>query len=154
MEIIFLTTSWDCKKLSWYFGRYFVNHEPLHKCGLFLLRSEVFLPISVLFLTVYLSSPSGFPYPLMAPISPHCLLLAEKNAQHENCELSFIWGKMRTIAREMAFQIALRNRSKELGGKGQYICDFGKGGIHAIKHIFFCRRFLLVTRSRRHHEGF
>ena len=22
-------------------------------------------------------------------------------------------------------------------GKGQYICDFGEGGIHATKHVFF-----------------
>ena len=39
-------------------------------------------------------------------------------------------------------------------GKGQYICDFGEGGVHAIKHIFFCKRFLLVTRSRHQHEEF
>ena len=31
-------------------------------------------------------------------------------------------------------------------GKGQYICDFGKGGVHASKHVF-CRKFLLVSRS-------
>ena len=24
------------------------------------------------------------------------------------------------------------------GGEGQYLCDFGEGGVHAIKHIFFC----------------
>ena len=24
------------------------------------------------------------------------------------------------------------------GGEGQYLCDFGEGGIHVIKHIFFC----------------
>ena len=41
----------------------------------------------------------------------------KKNAQFESCELSFIWGKMRTIAWEAAFQIALRNSSKEAGGK-------------------------------------
>ena len=40
-----------------------------------------------------------------------------KRAWHESCELSFIWGKMRTIARETAFQTALRNCSKEVGGK-------------------------------------
>ena len=27
--------------------------------------------------------------------------------------------------------------------KGQYICDFGKGGVHAINHIYFCRTLLL-----------
>ena len=41
----------------------------------------------------------------------------KKNAQCESCELSFIWGKMRTITQETAFQIALRNCSKEVGGK-------------------------------------
>ena len=40
-----------------------------------------------------------------------------KNAQCESCELSFIWGKMRTAARETEFQITLRNCSEEaLGG--------------------------------------
>ena len=52
--------------------------------------------------------------------------------------VSFIWGKMRTIAWETKFQVALRNCSKEVGGRGgQYICDLIKGGVHAIKHIFF-----------------
>ena len=51
---------------------------------------------------------------------------------------------MRTIAREIVSHIGLRNCSKdggrETGGEGrnQYICDFGEGGVHAIKHIFFC----------------
>ena len=26
-------------------------------------------------------------------------------------------------------------------GEGQYICDFGEGRVHAIKHIIFYRRF-------------
>ena len=35
---------------------------------------------------------------------------------------SFIWGKMRTAAWETAFQIPLRNCSKEVGGKvGIYV---------------------------------
>ena len=55
---------------------------------------------------------------------------------------------MRTINWETASQISLRNPSKELGGRSVYIYDFGKGGVHAIKHIFFCRRLLLITRSR------
>ena len=42
----------------------------------------------------------------------------KKNVQRESCELSFIWGKMRTIAWETAFRIALRNCSKEVTGKG------------------------------------
>ena len=41
----------------------------------------------------------------------------KKNAQHERCELSFIGGKMKTIAREIAIQIALRNYFSEVWGK-------------------------------------
>ena len=47
----------------------------------------------------------------------------------------FIGVKMKTSAKEKAPQIALRNFSKEAVGKGQYICDFGEGGISTIKHI-------------------
>ena len=31
--------------------------------------------------------------------------LKKKKVQRESCELSFIWGKMRTAVRETAFQI-------------------------------------------------
>ena len=44
-------------------------------------------------------------------------MLTLKNAQGGNCNLSFIWGKMRTAAWETAPQIALRNSSKETRGK-------------------------------------
>ena len=36
----------------------------------------------------------------------------------------FIWAKMRVATGETAPQIAVRNCSKEAGGKGQYICEF------------------------------
>ena len=36
-------------------------------------------------------------------------------------ELSFIWGKMRTIAQETAPQVALTDCSKEVVGGGQYM---------------------------------
>ena len=61
----------------------------------------------------------------------------KNNVQHESCKLSSIWGKMKTMARETAFPIVLRNCSKEVVGKGQDICDFGEGRVQAIKHIFF-----------------
>ena len=38
------------------------------------------------------------------------------------CELSFIWGKMRNLAQEIAFQIALRNCSKEVKWKVAQLC--------------------------------
>ena len=64
-------------------------------------------------------------------------MLTLKNVQCESCELSFIWAKMRIAIWETAPQIAVRNCPKEAGGKGQYICDFGEGRIHAMKAIFF-----------------
>ena len=38
------------------------------------------------------------------------------HTQRESCELSFIWGKIRTAAQETALQIALRNCSQEARG--------------------------------------
>ena len=47
--------------------------------------------------------------------------LLKKDVQLENCELSFIWGKIRTAAWEAASQIALRDCSKAaVGGKSMY----------------------------------
>ena len=59
----------------------------------------------------------------------------EQSAQRESCELSFIWGHMKTAAMETAPQTVLRNCSKEGGGEGQYICNFREEGVHEIKHI-------------------
>ena len=44
----------------------------------------------------------------------------KKDAQLESYELSFIWGKMRTAAREAASQRALKDCSKAAVGEGQY----------------------------------
>ena len=52
-----------------------------------------------------------------------------------------MWGNMRTAASETVPQITLRNCSKEVGGGGQYICDFGERGIHVIEHICFAEGF-------------
>ena len=86
--------------------------------------------------------------------------LKKKKAQCESCKLSFIWGKMRTIAREATFQIALKNCSKEVGGKVSTYVILAKGCTCNQAHIF-CRRFLLVsrwlllvTRNRCRHKGF
>ena len=59
---------------------------------------------------------------------------------------------MRTTAQGTAPQTALRNCFKEAWGKGQYICDFGEGGIHAINHIFFQVYSSLVKLSTRYEE--
>ena len=42
----------------------------------------------------------------------------KKDVQLESCELSFIWGKLRTAAWEAASQIALRACSKAAVGGG------------------------------------
>ena len=54
---------------------------------------------------------------------------------HESCELSFILDKMRVIVWEIAPHIALRNCSKQVAREGQYIFNFDKGGVLAIKHL-------------------
>ena len=84
----------------------------------------------------------------------------KKNAHRESCELSFIWGKMRTIARETASQTALRNCSTEVGRGGQYISDFGDQGVPVAQHTFLqnvsasLMKVPATTRSRSHREGF
>ena len=45
------------------------------------------------------------------------LLSAKNNAQCESWELSFIWGKMRSIAWKTAFQLTLRSSSKAAAGR-------------------------------------
>ena len=44
-----------------------------------------------------------------------------KKAQLGSCELSFIWGKMKTAAQEIVPQIALRNCSKNAVEESQHI---------------------------------
>ena len=45
------------------------------------------------------------------------------------------WDKMKTIAWETASLIALRNCSKEVGGKVSMIYDFSEGGTCSQAHI-------------------
>ena len=67
---------------------------------------------------------------------PWLLYLSSKKMLNLRCELSFIWGKMRTEAWETAPQIALRNSSTEVGKEGQYIWFWWRGEFSAIKLIF------------------
>jgi len=41
----------------------------------------------------------------------------QNKPQHESGKLSFIWGKMKTIAQDTASQVAPRNCSKEVEKK-------------------------------------
>ena len=61
---------------------------------------------------------------------------------------------MGTVAWVTATQIALRNCPKEAGreGEGEYICGFGEGGIHAIKHIFFQKVSISLVKRNSHHH--
>ena len=68
----------------------------------------------------------------------------KENAQSESCKLSFIWGTVRTAAWETASQMSEKLLSSgkplqrgEVDRGGQYICEFGWRGIHAIKHVYF-----------------
>ena len=64
----------------------------------------------------------------------------KKYAQHESCQSTFIWGKMRTLSWETESQKTLRDCSEEVR-EGQYTCDLVKGGTHAIKHVIFADGF-------------
>ena len=67
-----------------------------------------------------------FPVHMGVPdiLSHNTLLLhvdQKKKAQCESCELSFIWGQMRTIAQETASQIPLRKCPEEVAGRSVYL---------------------------------
>ena len=63
------------------------------------------------------------------------------DAQLESCELSFIWGKMRTAAREAASQRALKDCSKAAVGEGQYT-GFGEGGVQYHEALILPKVFV------------
>ena len=86
-------------------------------------------------------------------------LSTKENAHRESCQLSFMWDSMRIVPWETAPQLALRNCSKEAGER-ESVCDFGKGGLHAIKYIVLWKisagllQLLLDVRNSHHHEEF
>ena len=63
----------------------------------------------------------------------------EKNTQCESCELSFVWGKMRTVAQETAFHIALRNCSRDVGNRSVLYMILVKRSC-AVKNTFYQKR--------------
>ena len=58
----------------------------------------------------------------------------KKNAQRERCELFYLGQN-----EDYSLGDSISDSSEELvqrgRGEGQYRCDFGEGGVHAIKHI-------------------
>ena len=85
-------------------------------------------------------------------VHKYLLTLKKKKKGHVTCKLNFIWGKM-TAAGEIASQIALRDHSKEEGGKVR-IDVILVNGEYMQSSTYFFRRFLRVMRNRHHHEGF
>ena len=101
-------------------------------------------------LEILYSTGDGF---LLSSCGAQTLADFKKNKKHITCKLNFIRGKMRTAAGETASQIALRDRSKEEGGKVRIDVILVKGEYMQSSTYFF-RRFLRVMRKRHHHEGF
>ena len=81
--------------------------------------------------------------------------LKKKKAQRESHNWSFIWGKMRNAAWETAPQIALRNCSKEAGGKVSTYEILVKGNTCNQERIFpvgfhWAWEAFLLTRNSPH----
>ena len=74
---------------------------------------------------------------------PFWLKHTHTHTQCEISDLSFIWDKMRIIAQETAFQIALKNCSKEVTGRSVYRQFWWKGYMQSSPH--FWRKLLLAS---------
>ena len=73
------------------------------------------------------------------------IVLAKKTAQLESCELSFIWGKMRTAALGGSISDS-SERLLQRGSGGRSVYNvLVKGVFNTMKHSFY-KRFLLVMR--------
>ena len=75
-------------------------------------------------------------------------------AQYKGCELSFIWGKMRTVARQAAFQMAQRNCSKAVREKSALCMTLEKGGGGACSQAHTWQWFTASQKSRCHRSRF
>ena len=85
--------------------------------------------------------------------------LKKKKHNVESCELSFIGGNMRTAAQETALQIAPRDCSKEVVGKGSiYVILIKREHMQSSTYYFgenFCcsHEASASHRNNHHHEG-
>ena len=68
----------------------------------------------------------------------------KEKSQRESCQLSFIGGRTRTDIYETAPQTALRNHSKDAGGKVSIYVILVKGE-YTQSSTYFPRKFLLVS---------
>ena len=67
--------------------------------------------------------------------------------------VKFYWGQNEGYSLGDSILDSSEKLVQRDGGEGQYMCDFGEGGVLGTKH-FFPPRFLLLTGSRCHREGF
>ena len=67
-------------------------------------------------------------------------------------QLSFIWAKIRIIAWQEAFKIALRNHSKEAVGKISIHRVLVKGKVHPSKHTFLQEAIVSLMEVTASHE--
>lgn len=72
----------------------------------------------------------------------------EKNVLHESCQLSLMWGKMRTVGWGTASQKALGNCSAGVEGKVNIILIYDFSGEGSVQSSMHFGRGWLVTRSR------
>ena len=74
-------------------------------------------------------------------------------------QVKFYWGNMRIAIWETDLRYLWETDLKRYRGRTVYMW-FGKKGVHVFKHIFFCRKFLLISwamlvmKNNRHHEEF
>ena len=71
----------------------------------------------------------------------------KKKTQWQSCELSFIWGQIKTIAQETAFQITLRNCSRVIGRRSVYTWSWWRGSECHQAHFFFFLQKISVSSS-------
>ena len=74
-----------------------------------------------------------------------------KNAQCESCELSFIWGKNEDYSPGDSTSDNSEKLLQRSRGEDHYMCDFGKGEVRAIKHIFFFFFFHKISAIHEEH---
>ena len=69
-------------------------------------------------------------------------------------QVKFYWGQNEDYSPGESSSDSSEKLLQRDSGEDGYKLAFGEGGIYAIKHICFCRRFLLVMRRSYHPEKF
>ena len=63
----------------------------------------------------------------------------------ETCVLSFIWGQNEDCSSEDSISDSSDKLLQRGSGKDSIYVILVKGGVHAVKRIYFFRKFLLVS---------